>query len=204
VRWKSIPGPGENHSGTDDPASGVDGKYEEFAATGTEQDKAAMDARKAEGSGRASRRSTALYQSEVSSEAKPVSGYWAVHFACRFDHGTVTLMVALDDQERMAGFRIVRADRDVPYEAPDYVDARAFREERVTVSAGEFPLPGTLAIPKKAGRHPAVVLVHGSGPHDEDETVGANKPFRDLAGGLASREIVVLRYEKRTTSIRRR
>jgi dienelactone hydrolase len=41
-------------------------------------------------------------------------------------------------------------------------------------------------------------LVHGSGPNDRDETVGANKPFRDLAWGLAARGIAVLRYEKRT------
>ena len=42
------------------------------------------------------------------------------------------------------------------------------------------------------------MLVHGSGPNDRDETVGANKPFRDLAAGLADRGIVVLRYEKRS------
>jgi len=42
------------------------------------------------------------------------------------------------------------------------------------------------------------VLVHGSGPNDQDETVGAVKPFRDLAWGLASQGIAVLRYEKRT------
>jgi dipeptidyl aminopeptidase/acylaminoacyl peptidase len=40
--------------------------------------------------------------------------------------------------------------------------------------------------------------VHGSGPHDRDETVWGNKPFKDLAWGLASRNIAVLRYEKRT------
>jgi dienelactone hydrolase len=40
--------------------------------------------------------------------------------------------------------------------------------------------------------------VHGSGPNDRDETIGPNKPFRDLAWGLASRGIAVLRYEKRT------
>ena len=44
----------------------------------------------------------------------------------------------------------------------------------------------------------AVVLVQGSGPHDRDETIGPNKPFRDLAWGLASKGIAVLRYEKRT------
>ncbi|QTA92554.1 Uncharacterized protein dnm_086370 [Desulfonema magnum] len=40
--------------------------------------------------------------------------------------------------------------------------------------------------------------MHGSGPHDRDETIGPNKPFRDLARGLASREIAVLRYKERT------
>ena len=44
----------------------------------------------------------------------------------------------------------------------------------------------------------AVVLVHGSGPQDRDGTVGPNKPLRDLAWGLANRQIAVLRYEKRT------
>ncbi|MBD2039613.1 alpha/beta hydrolase family protein [Microcoleus sp. FACHB-672] len=40
--------------------------------------------------------------------------------------------------------------------------------------------------------------MHGSGPNDRDKSVGPNKPFRDLAWGLASRGIAVLRYEKRT------
>ncbi|MGB9032442.1 MAG: alpha/beta fold hydrolase, partial [Acidobacteriaceae bacterium] len=42
------------------------------------------------------------------------------------------------------------------------------------------------------------VLVAGSGPEDEDETISPNKPFKDLAWGLASRNIAVLRYTKRT------
>jgi dienelactone hydrolase len=42
-------------------------------------------------------------------------------------------------------------------------------------------------------------LVHGSGPNDRDESIGPNKPFKDLAWGLATRGIAVLRYDKRTT-----
>lgn len=42
------------------------------------------------------------------------------------------------------------------------------------------------------------VLVHGSGPNDRDETLGPNKPFKDLAWGLSSNGTVVLRYDKRT------
>jgi len=43
-----------------------------------------------------------------------------------------------------------------------------------------------------------VVLVAGSGAHDMDETVGPNKPFRDIAEGLARAGIASLRYDKRT------
>lgn len=53
-------------------------------------------------------------------------------------------------------------------------------------------------MPNGAGPFPAVVLVHGSGPNDRDETIGPNKPFKDLAWGLATRGIAILRYEKRT------
>ena len=52
-------------------------------------------------------------------------------------------------------------------------------------------------IPNGKGPFPGVVLVHGSGAHDRDETLGPNKPFRDLAEGLASCGVAVLRYEKR-------
>ena len=38
----------------------------------------------------------------------------------------------------------------------------------------------------------------GSGPQDQDESIGPNKPFKDLAYGLASQNIAVLRYVKRT------
>jgi len=66
------------------------------------------------------------------------------------------------------------------------------------VGSGEWQLPGTLTIPKGAGPFPAVVLVHGSGPNDRDETLGGTKTFKDLAWGLASNGVAVLRYEKRT------
>ena len=48
------------------------------------------------------------------------------------------------------------------------------------------------------GKYPAVILVHGSGASDRNETLGPNKPFKDIALGLASRGIAVLRYDKRS------
>ena len=51
---------------------------------------------------------------------------------------------------------------------------------------------------REKGPFPAVILVHASGAADQDETAYALKPFRDLAEGLASKGIAVLRYNKRT------
>lgn len=59
-------------------------------------------------------------------------------------------------------------------------------------------LPGTLTLPNGDGPFPAVVLVHGSGPNDRDETIYDNKPFRDIAETLAENGIAVYRYDKRT------
>jgi uncharacterized protein len=85
---------------------------------------------------------------------------------------------------------------------PAYSKPDTFTERAVTVGSDEWKLPGTLTVPKGAGPFPGIVLVHGSGPNDRDETVGGTKIFRDLAEGLASRGIAVLRYEKRTMQYR--
>jgi pimeloyl-ACP methyl ester carboxylesterase len=89
-----------------------------------------------------------------------------------------------------------------PAPAPAYVQRERFREIDVRVGAAPYLLGGTLTLPRGNGPFPAVVLVHGSGPSDRDSSVGATKIFRDLAHGLASSGIAVLRYEKRTYAYR--
>ncbi len=70
----------------------------------------------------------------------------------------------------------------------------SYDEQQIEVAG----LPGLLDIPRGAGPFPAVVLVHGSGPQDRDEAIGPNKPFLDIAHGLAEQGIAVLRYDKRS------
>ncbi|CAM3986859.1 stalk domain-containing protein [Cohnella lubricantis] len=85
------------------------------------------------------------------------------------------------------------------YQAPSYDNPDAYTEEEITLGSGSLALPGTLTIPSNGdGPFPALVLVHGSGTNDRDETIGGGKPFRDLAVGLASQGIAVLRYDKVT------
>lgn len=61
-------------------------------------------------------------------------------------------------------------------------------------------LAGTLSRPAFVARDlplPAVVLIHGSGPNDRDETLYGHKPFRMLAAVLTDAGYAVLRYDKR-------
>lgn len=59
-------------------------------------------------------------------------------------------------------------------------------------------LNGILTVPKEGTNLPCVILVHGSGPSDMDETIYQNKPFRDIAWMLAERGIATYRYDKST------
>ncbi|MDE0047750.1 MAG: alpha/beta fold hydrolase, partial [bacterium] len=81
---------------------------------------------------------------------------------------------------------------------PPYADPTAFAETEVVIGQAPWKLGGTLTVPRGPAAFPAVVLVPGSGYDDRDGTSGATKAFRDLAWGLASQGVAVLRYDKRT------
>jgi hypothetical protein len=118
-----------------------------------------------------------------------------------FANSTVTLTVAISSAGQVSGLHIAKVaeSSSAPASSPAaYVNPAAFTETAVTVGSAPWALPGTLSMPNGAGPFPGVVLVQGSGPNDRDESFGPNKPFRDLAWGLASAGIAVLRYDKRT------
>jgi fermentation-respiration switch protein FrsA (DUF1100 family) len=125
------------------------------------------------------------------------SGYQVVYETCNFSKlVTLDVRIIFNAQNRVISLTVVPTQ--VTYTPPAYVNQSAFTEESVTVGSGQWALPGNLTIPKGTGPFPAVVLVQGSGPNDQDETIGPNKPFKDIAWGLASQGVVVLRYVKRT------
>lgn len=84
------------------------------------------------------------------------------------------------------------------FPSPPYADLEAFEEIDVVVGQAPWVLGGTLTMPRGPGPYPAVVLVPGSKYPDRDSTGGAVKPSRDVAWGLASQGVAVLRYDKRT------
>lgn len=86
------------------------------------------------------------------------------------------------------------------YKSPAYADNRPYYFRSLTTKHPQFPLDAEVIYPRldSGQKIPLVILVHGSGPSDKDETIGANKPFLDISYGLANEGIAVLRYDKRT------
>lgn len=84
------------------------------------------------------------------------------------------------------------------YAPPEEVRNMSFGKEQLTVHSDTFDLPAEVIIPRGCNKCPMLVLVHGSGPNDMDESIGPNKVFKDLALLLASRGIATLRYDKRS------
>lgn len=74
--------------------------------------------------------------------------------------------------------------------------------EEIPIKLGYDPekqLNGMLTLPKDVERPDVVILVQGSGANGMDSLIGAadNRPFADLAQGLAERGIASIRYDKR-------
>lgn len=125
--------------------------------------------------------------------------YTIVYVTCEFVQVPIDIQITYNQDGKVAGLFFVPTQTQAKYRLPDYA-ARpgTYVEKELIVGPGEWALSATLTMPNGKGPFPAIILVHGSGPHDRDETYGPNKPFRDLAYGLVSRGIAVLRYEKRT------
>ncbi len=72
-----------------------------------------------------------------------------------------------------------------------------YKQEEVKVVNGAVTLAGTLTLPPTPGKHPAVVLITGSGAENRDEEVFGFKVFRLLADQLTRQGIAVLRCDDR-------
>jgi len=132
----------------------------------------------------------------TSTSNSEMENYKIIIIKCQFQRFDIDVQVVFNEQGIISGLNFIPIH--MIYNPPEYVDKSAFKEIDVTIGEGKWALPGTITLPKGNGPFHGVVLVHGSGPNDRDETIGPNKTFRDLAWGLASKGIAVLRYDKRT------
>jgi dienelactone hydrolase len=127
-------------------------------------------------------------------------GNTLVSYPVQFALVKVNLQFTVNASGQIAGLYLRPAAAPLPalWRRPAYSKPELFVEHTVMVGDDPWKLGGTLTVPVGKGPFPGVVLVHGPGPLDRDEAVASNRIFRDIAEGLSSRGIAVLRYDKRT------
>jgi len=108
------------------------------------------------------------------------------------------LRLGIDASGDIGGLYFIEAVAEPVSSVAPYIDPASFTSRELKVGRGDDALGATLTIPIGAGPFPGAVLVHGSGPNDRNEDLLANHPFKDIAEGLSSHGIAVLRYDKRT------
>ncbi|MGK5741791.1 alpha/beta hydrolase family protein [Micromonospora sp. URMC 103] len=132
---------------------------------------------------------------------RPANGLVRVSVPVHGERGGLTVVLSVDRAGLMHGLRLAPAGAGT-WTPPAYARPKRFTERDVVVGDGDLAVPGTLTLPRTRGRGrgsvPGVVLLAGGGPFDRDATSGANKPLKDLAWGLASRGVAVLRFDKVT------
>ncbi len=174
------------------------GKYDSVETYFDANMKSALPAQKLQAMWKTLQEQMGAFQETAGTRTEMVQTYHVVYVTCVFKEGKLDAKIVFDAKNKIAGLFFVPHQDTGSYQPPAYVNPKAFTEIDTLKLPNRWHLPASLSLPNGGGPFPAIVLVHGSGPNDRDETVGPNKPFRDLAWGLASRGIAVLRYEKRT------
>lgn len=119
--------------------------------------------------------------------------YLQVTRVAQFARQRLSVLCAVEEKSgKVAGFFL----KPLP-DKPQIKNNDAFREEELSFGSN-WKLNGTLTIPVKPENFPIVILVHGSGPNDRNESIGPNQTFAEIAHGLATKGIGSFRYDKRT------
>ncbi|TCC93486.1 DUF3887 domain-containing protein [Pedobacter frigiditerrae] len=128
--------------------------------------------------------------------SKVQGDFYAVTVEGKFEKAEQNFVLMFNKKEKIVG--LFMPPKAATYTKPAYADTALYTEKSVYLQTPGHQLAAIITTPKNKTNFPVVVLVHGSGPGDMDETVGPNKPFRDIATGLASKGIASVRYVKRT------
>ncbi|MFJ2032989.1 alpha/beta hydrolase family protein [Streptosporangium sp. NPDC087985] len=126
-----------------------------------------------------------------------VAGLVRVSVPVICEQGALTVVMSVDGAGKLQGLRLVPA-ATASWKPPSYAAPKRFDEHDVTVGSAPLAVSGTLSLPRGRGPRPGVVLLSGGGLFDRDETSGPNRPLKDLAWGLASRGVAVVRFDKVT------
>lgn len=124
-----------------------------------------------------------------------------ISFPVRFSNSRVNIQLNRNEAGEISALNFRSPNDPLPqvWTRPSYSKPDLFQERDITIGTDPWKLDGKFTFPSGKGPFPVVVLVHGPGPNDLDESIYATRIFADIAEGLASRGIAVLRYDKRTS-----
>lgn len=132
------------------------------------------------------------------SETERIPDYLITVTTLEFEKFSLNIRLSFNSENEISGIFFVPTPPKKYTAPPSYSKPSDYKEKDIKVISGKYILPGKITLPAKGEKYPVVILVHGSGPNDMDETIGPNKIFRDLAYGLAANGIASIRYHKRT------
>lgn len=125
-----------------------------------------------------------------------------------FERQVLNAVIAVGEHGRITGFHLKPATDGREQKAGTVAASglrrgqgmSGFEQRELAVGSGRQVLRGVLTLPERRDGGPvaAVVVVPGSGPLDRDGTIGAARPYADLARGLALRGVASLRFDKRS------
>jgi len=122
------------------------------------------------------------------------SGMMVVTVVLRTPSTALEAVVSVDRRGRLLNLQVT--PMAAPWAPPPYAAMDSFSEYEVVLGDRPLAVGGTVSVPQASAPVPGVVLLSGGGPFNRDMTMGENRIGADLAWGLASRGIAVLRFDK--------
>jgi dienelactone hydrolase len=126
----------------------------------------------------------------------PYNEYLLVESVLKFHKGQITYRLTLTSDNKIGGIFFVPRKRNLA--EVEEMESEFLKEKKVSFINDDIEFPAKITLPKGQAIKALVVLVHGSGPNDMDETIGPNKIFAQIAHTLATQGIASIRYDKRT------
>jgi len=131
-------------------------------------------------------------------ERAEADGFHITTISATHTKGEAVHQIVVDKTGAIAGFNTL----SFAFEPRLPSETDTFTSEAVTIGE-DWQLDGLLTLPHGASADnpvPAVILVHGSGSHNMDQSIFENRAFADIAEYLGNNGIAVLRYNQRSFS----
>lgn len=126
----------------------------------------------------------------------------------QFDSAFVELKIGINPKNKMVAAYLLHKQitkkqlaLEKEYTLPSYTKKRNVAVKKLKFGNEPFIISGELTLPiglKKTDKIPVVIIGHGSGPGDMNGKAGPLQPYKDIAYGLSTKGIAVLRFDKRT------